>query len=169
MSETTTAPAATETPAQAPAATPAPVETQPAAQPKKAPAKKAAPKKAPAKKSPAKKATKAKAKAERNGAPRAKKDGLRKPQLRILSALKKSSRPMTRTDIAKKAPVDQAACVEYIGSHDPDVRKANDSKHFPSLITLGLVKAEQHDVDGRDTVMYSLTAKGRQALEKASA
>lgn len=93
--------------------------------------------------------------------------GLRAPQVRILKALVKAGKPMTRSQISEKAPVDQAACVEYIGSHNPDVRLANDAKHFPSLVTLGYVKAEMHDVDGRDVVQYTVTAKGAKAAEKA--
>lgn len=96
-----------------------------------------------------------------------KKDGLRKPQVRILSALSASKKALSRQQIAVKAPVDAAACVEYIGSHDPVKREANDKKHFPSLISLGLVKAEQHDVEGRDTVVYSITAKGKTAVKNA--
>lgn len=114
------------------------------------------------KKTVAKTAQKADAKASTSGKP-----GLRKPQYRILKCLAKSPKPLTRAQIAEKAPVDQAACVEYIGSHDGDIRKANDAKHFPSLVSLGLVKHEQHDVDGRDVVVYMITAKGKAVSEKA--
>jgi|SRR6185369_4445548 len=93
-----------------------------------------------------------------------KKAGLRKPQYRILKALSKKS-PMTRSEIAGKAPVDIAACVEYIGSSDTAVRKANDKKHFPSLITLGLVKfANDEDATGAS---YEITAKGRTEAKNA--
>lgn len=111
----------------------------------------------------AKKTTKAAAPKEK-----AKKDGLRKPQVRILAALARNKAALTRSQIAEKAPVDAAACVEYIGSADEAVRKANDVKHFPSLISLGLVKIEQRDVDGTDTILHTITAKGRTELEKAA-
>ncbi len=116
-----------------------------------------APKKAPRKKA-VKKAPAAK---------REKKDGLRKPQVRILKALAKSGKPLTRAQIAEKASCDVAGMVEWIGSADPEVRTANDKKHFPSLVSLGLVKQEQHDVDGRDVVVYAVTAKGKAEASKA--
>lgn len=129
-----------------------------AAKAKKAPAKKAA--------KPAK-AAKAVKKAATNGAaPKAKKDGLRGPQVRILTCLSKAKGPLTRNQISEKAPVDVATCVEYIGSTDKDRREANDTKHFPSLISLGLVKYDTHEVDGRDTIAYTITPKGRTQLEK---
>lgn len=124
--------------------------------------KKTATKKA-TKTAPAKKAAKKGAKTETK--PREKKDGLRKPQLRILAALAKRDN-LTRAQIAEKAPVDVATCVEYIGSHDDAIRLANDEKHFPSLLTLGLVKAKQVDVEGRNVIQYSITAKGRTAVAK---
>lgn len=75
-----------------------------------------------------------------NGKPE--KKGLRAPQLRILKALKKSeATPRDRNWIAEKAPVDLATCVEYCGSPDPAKRKANDAKHFPSLLSLGFLNA----------------------------
>jgi hypothetical protein len=127
-------------------------------------------KKTPTKKSPkaAKKTTKKKAAAKQEKKAPAKKDGLRKPQVRVLKALGKSKKPLSRAAVADKAPVDRACCVEYIGSPDADVRKRNDKKKFPSLVTLGLVKQEQHDIDGKDTIVHSLTSKGRKALAKLS-
>lgn len=94
-----------------------------------------------------------------------KKGGLRTAQVRILKLLSKKDL-LPRNIIAEKAPVDVANCVELIGSHDPDKRAANDVKHFPSLITLGLVRAEQHDVKGRDTILYRITPKGKSEVAK---
>ena len=116
-----------------------------------------------AKKAPAKKA--AKKAASKESAPRSKKDGLRAGQVRILKALSKKDL-MGRVEIAQKAPVDVANCVELIGSHDEDKRAANDVKHYPSLITLGFVKPEQHDVNGKDTILYRITAKGKTEASK---
>lgn len=93
------------------------------------------------------------------------KGGLRAGQIRILKLLAKKDL-LTRTVISEKAPVDVANCVELIGSHDEDKRAANDEKHYPSLITLGLVKPEQHDVNGRDTILYRITAKGKAEAAK---
>lgn len=149
MSETNTV-AVVETPA-APAITPSV---------KKAAKKTAAPK--------ATKKAAAPKKAEKNGKPAAKKGGLRKPQVRILRAVLKNPKGLTRSQIAEKAPVDVATCVEYVGSSDPAIRKANDVKHFPSLISLGFVKAEQHDVKGKDVVIYTITEKGKEGLKKAA-
>ncbi len=97
---------------------------------------------------------------------REKKDGLRKPQIRILKALAKTKKPLTRAQIATKAPVDVATCVEYIGSPNLDIRKANDQRKFPSLVSLGFVKQELHDIDGKDKVVHSLTAAGRKEAAK---
>ncbi len=169
MSETTaaveTAPAPTQTPE-----TPKGGTTPPAA-PKAAPAKKPAPKPkaAPAPKKPVSKpAPKAKADAKppTNGHAKAG-GGLRGPQVRVLVALSKSNKPLTRVQIADKAKVDQAALVEYVGSADKARREANDKKHFPSLLSLGLVRADDAEVDGREVVVYQVTAKGRTAASKA--
>jgi hypothetical protein len=89
---------------------------------------------------------------------------LRKPQARVLEALQKFPKGLTRPLIAEKGAVDQAALVEYIGSPDPATRKANDAKHFPSLVTLQAVKEEQREIDGRNVTTYSITAKGKQLL-----
>lgn len=134
------------------------------AKPKKAAKKEAAPK--------AEKAKPAAKKADKKPAPKAapkkvekKNDGgLRKPQIRILKCLAKSTKTMDRKTVAAKAPVDQAACVEYLGSHDAKVRAANDKKHFPSLVTLGLVKFGPHEEEGG--VAYEITAKGKALAEK---
>lgn len=129
-------------------------------QTKKNVARKSAPKAA------AKKATKSGPKtAVKKPAAPAKECGLRKPQVRILRALADNGGWMDRKTIAQKAPVDVATCVEYIGSHDDAKRKKNDEKHFPSLISLGYLTAEQHDVNGRDRIVYSVTAEGRKALQ----
>lgn len=102
-------------------------------------------------------------KPETNG--HAKKEGLRAPQVRILAALKKSGKAMTRNQLSEKAPVDLAMCTEYIGSTDADKRKANDAKHFPSLISLGYVKFGNGE-DAGGTVV-EITKSGIKALEKA--
>ena len=120
-----------------------------------APKTKAVKAKPAAKKTPAK--AKSAAKATTNG-------GLRKPQYRILKALAKG-KPLTRAQLAEKAPVDVAACVEYVGSHDEATRKANDKKHFPSLISLGLVRFGNDEDAG--AAVYEITAKGKTAAEKA--
>lgn len=154
-----TAPAAT---APAKKAAPKPVKKAVKAAPEKAPAKavKKATKKAPAAPKAAEKSTK------KAPAPAEKKEekkepgGLRKPQIRILQALAKRD-GLDRNEVAELAPCDVATLVEYLGSHDPARRAANDAKHFPSLLTLGLITAKKEDADGRDKIRYYLTAKGR--------
>lgn len=87
---------------------------------------------------------------------------LRAAQLRILGALAGAGAPLTRKQIADAAECDQAGLTEHIGSPDPERRKANDAKHWPSLLTLGMVKAT--DSDG--TTVYTVTAKGQKAAPK---
>ena len=121
--------------------------------------KKATPKKATAKKVSAKKAPAKKAAAQ-------KPSGLRKPQVTILEYLAKQKKARTRKEISDGADVDYAMLNSYIGAHNPDVRKANDAKNFKSLRTLGYVKVDEEDRDGRDTIVHTITAKGRKAIGK---
>lgn len=90
---------------------------------------------------------------------------LRKPQVKILQFLSKSGETANRARISKMAKVDQAGCTEWIGSKNPEVREENDRKHFPSLISLGLVK-ETSEEDSR-SIVYSATAKGKRVAAKA--
>lgn len=147
-----TAPVATETVAAPPA------KKEKAPRVRKAAAPKAKEEKAPA--APSKTGTAPKTKEH--------KKGLRKPQARILTALAKSKVALSRTEIAKKAGVDQAYCTSWIGSTNETIRKTNDAKYFLSLVSLGLVKIEHHEANegGRDVVRYSITAKGRIAAAK---
>jgi len=162
MADVTTVNAGTEsnqspveiaTPAKKP--TPKPKKEAPAAKKDAKPSPKPAKKTAPA----AKEAPAAKPEAKAKPA-----TGIRKPQARILVALSKSKAPLTRSQIATNAPVDNAACVEYLGSHNEETRKANDVKHFPSLLTLGLIKFGPTEDSG--TVTYAITAKGTAELAK---
>lgn len=102
--------------------------------------------------------TKKKGKATNNGQ-------LRKPQLRILNCLA-SGKALTRIQISKSAPVDNAMCTTYIGSNNPEVRDRCD-KTTISLLTRKYVKVEQHDVNGKDVVVYSITALGKKSLGAA--
>jgi len=86
---------------------------------------------------------------------------LRQPQVRVLQTLAKSKEPLTRSEIAAKATVDQAGLTEYIGSSDKAKRAANDKKKgWKSLVSLGYVKAE----DGEGAATYTITAAGRKAV-----
>lgn len=112
----------------------------------------------------AKKAAKAAPKKER-----AKKEGLRKGQIGVLTVLAKATKPLTRKQIAEKGNLDLASLTGYIGPSDPDKRKYNDETYFVTLLTLKCVKEEQHDINNRDTIVYTITATGRKAMEDAKA
>lgn len=143
-------------------------EEQAAVETVSAPVKKAAAKKAVAKKVPAKKvAAKAAPKTDAKK-PAAVKDGLRKPQLRLLETLKKVKRPTERKLLAERAEVDNAMCTEYLGSIDAEVRAKNDEK-FKSLVSWKYVKVEKIDDGGKDKVVYSITDAGLKFLEKLHA
>src|SRR3954453_1577457 len=90
-------------------------------------------------------------------------DGLRKPQVRVLEALAKSKEPLNRKEISTKGKVDLAMLNSYLGAHDLKIRAKNDKAVCPSLLTLGYVTAK--DSDG--TVVYSITASGKKAVEAA--
>lgn len=99
-------------------------------------------------------------------AERAKKDGLRGPQIRILQTLARNSRPLSRKQIAEKAGVDPTKIGDYAGPR-PDSQSFETAEKwpFPDLHTAKLVRVEQHDIDGRDVLCYTITAAGRKALE----
>lgn len=151
-------------------ATTAPAPTKKTAAKKSAPApaavkkgtKKAAVKTAPA---PTKKKAAAKKSAPVDTAKVAK-DGLRKPQIRVLQALLEAGKPLDRKQISQLGNVDYAMLNSYIGAYNDDVRAKNDRVVMPSLYTLGYIKFSKQDVDGRDVIFNVLTATGRKAIEK---
>lgn len=128
---------------------------------KKAPTKKTATKKE-TKKAPTKKAA-----PSTNGA--AKKTGLRKAQVRVLEALVKAKKSLNRKEIAEKGGVDLSMLNSYIGSQNDEIRKKNDEKVMPSLVTLKFVNAieeESQKTPGATLpTTYEITAAGRKALE----
>lgn len=80
---------------------------------------------------------------------------LNRSQITILQALCKlrPSQSMTKAQLAEAAP-DAAITNANLGVSKRDAGP-------DSLYALGYVAAEQHDVDGRMTVMYRATPKGR--------
>jgi hypothetical protein len=128
--------------------------------------------KAKAKTSPAKgaKAKESKANPDKNTTTSRRKSGdMLRAQERILICLSKSARPMTRKEIADKTPCDISFMTSWLGSNDPEKRAANDiRKGYTSLISLGYIKSEDVEVDGRKVVVYSATAKGRQVAKNLS-
>ena len=95
----------------------------------------------------------------------AKKEGLRKPQLRVLATLAKVKTLLSRKEVSEKAKVDKASLTEYLGSADEETRLANDAKHFKSLVSYGYVKQEVYVVEDREVVHYKITAAGRKAAK----
>lgn len=144
---------------------------------KKSTARKTSPKKVTAKKTTkgakgakgAKKSAKsAPKKATTSKTPRTRKEGLRAPQIRILSLLARNKHPLPRVEIAEKAEVDLAYCNSYIGSSKPEIRKKNDKNVCLSLLSAGFV-SEQEPEDGERGMRYVITASGKKALAAAKA
>jgi hypothetical protein len=90
---------------------------------------------------------------------------LRAAQVRVLIALATADAPLTRKQIAEAAKCDQAGLTEHIGSSDPEKRKANDTRYWPSLLSRKLITAKDTD----EGTVYTITAKGRKVTEKAAA
>ena len=89
---------------------------------------------------------------------------LRKEQVRILAALAKANKPLTRKEIAEQAPCDRAWTNMWLGAHNPDIRARNDEE-FPSLLSLGYVVENDGERDGRQAWVYEITVAGRDALK----
>ena len=137
-------------------------EVQTAAPVKKA-AKKAVKKAAP--KKVAKAATKKTAKKTEAKAAPVKKvadpNRLGKPQVLILQTLAKKD-GLTRTEISTKTGIN-SGFTSLLGHLDPAQREPQ------SLAARGFIKIEQHDRDGKNVILFSITASGRKALEKSAA
>ena len=106
-----------------------------------------------------KKTTKPTEKAEKTAKPSSE---IRKGSIahRVLQQLAKKS--MSRPQLSEAL---DGAFVgsDLMGHHDPERVKPT------SLSGQKLVRAEKHDVDGKDTVLYVLTATGKKTLEKIDA
>lgn len=89
---------------------------------------------------------------------------LRRPQLKVLEALKDGS-SLTRKEVSTKAKVDNASLTGYIGSMNDDVRQKNDREFYPSLLTLSMVTAQTVDEGGKDVLRFSITKVGLEELE----
>lgn len=89
---------------------------------------------------------------------------LKKPQLRILQALKEGQE-MSRAEIALAAKVDNASLTGYIGSLDPVIREKNDTSWYPSLISMGLVNTMVYDERGKDVTRYFITKQGKERVQ----
>jgi hypothetical protein len=90
---------------------------------------------------------------------------LRKPQIRILKCLA-DGRARTKPQIVKDARVERGWCTSYLGSNDPEKRAYNDTREFPSLLTLGYIRSETVDAGGKDIYVYEITDKGRKVAAR---
>lgn len=67
-------------------------------------------------------------------------ESLRLPQKRILVAMLKAARPLTRNEIVLLADVDRHNLTRYLGSDDEEARSRSDTEYWPCLLSLGLVR-----------------------------
>lgn len=117
---------------------------------------KKATKKATPKKAPVKKASKPSANGE------AKEKGVNKPQLRILQALAKINKRISKKELAEKSQVDPTKMGVFVGPRDNESAATSERWPFPGLVELGLVKVDQHE-DERGHYC-TITAKGKKLV-----
>lgn len=111
-----------------------------------------------------------KVKVEPESSPRPRKEGLRKPQVRILDALAKAKGPLSRGKIIERITQNGKATAigDALGCKDVALREARDAQvGYKSLLSQKLVRQLDLDVDGHKETVYEMTAAGRKALEKA--
>lgn len=90
---------------------------------------------------------------------------IRTPQVRILTTLAKAVAPLTRTQIADRAGVSATSTAELGSSRAANAGDVDGD----SLVGLGLVRVEKRDDNGRDSYLYSLTAKGKKLAATVAA
>lgn len=87
---------------------------------------------------------------------------LRNPQILVLEALNKAkNNTLTRAQLVDKCP--GVGLTEHLGSIG-----GTKNKYTVSLIEHKFVKQEQHDINNKDTMVYTITATGKKALEKVN-
>lgn len=103
-------------------------------------------------------------KASQKSAAPAKKDGVSKPQVRILKALAalKPGRSLDRVKLAERSNVHINWIIEYVGSAEP---VSDFVRGYKKLIPAGFVKANDDPEVGRS---YEITPAGRKALAAAN-
>ncbi len=91
---------------------------------------------------------------------------LREPQRKILEALARADRPLTKSQLAEIAQADVSKMQRYVGSLDPILTlKKENQTGFPALVTLGYVQlTKQSRPKGVAVALVEITAKGKQAL-----
>jgi len=92
---------------------------------------------------------------------------LRKPQRMILQSLLRSRNALSRNQIAERSGVDPTKIGDYAGPRPYNqADKAVKRWNFPALDTLGMVAIKQHDVGGRDLMLYTITPLGVSTLKE---
>jgi hypothetical protein len=117
--------------------------------------------KAPKAKKPAKPAAKAKTSTTKSKAEI--KAGPSKPQLRILAALVKAGRPISKQQVSEKSKVHMNWIAEYIGGTVNAV--SNLVRGHKKLVPAGLVRIKEVDIDGVKEKLYEVTAMGKKAVK----
>jgi len=130
----------------------------PTATPKKKTVKKSSASKTatPKKKAAAKKTTTKKKAAAKKVATNSSGSKLGKPLMAILEVLKKG-KSLTRSEISAATGI-KSGFTSYLGQTDPEKREEG------SLLARKLIKIEKHDRDGKDVLVYSITATGKKAI-----
>lgn len=98
---------------------------------------------------------------ESNGKAPVKDGGIKGPRLRILQAVAKAGRGLTRGEISEATGIG-SGFTSLLGHLEADRREEG------SLSKLGFLSPKADDVDGKQVVVWNLTAAGRKAMEKAS-
>lgn len=96
--------------------------------------------------------------------------GLRLDQVRVLRALSKSKRALTKPETAEAAGIDPTKTGVYIGPRKGESPRTSERWAFPGLVELGyvrltLTRPETDGAKGRTAV--EITAAGRKALAAA--
>lgn len=96
------------------------------------------------------------------------KDGLLKPQVRILTALAAAKKPLTKAQVGKQAVIPETWIAEYIGGTTNP--KSDRVRGVLKLIPAGFVARKEEKVEQREDktwiteTVYVLTPVGRKAL-----
>lgn len=86
------------------------------------------------------------------------------PQLRILAALAKAGRPLSKEEIMSKAAIPSTWVAEYLGG---TVNSVSDVvRGAKKLVPAGLARRVEIDVDGATEVRHEVTAAGRKLVAK---
>ena len=87
-----------------------------------------------------------------------------KTLLRLLNSLDKAKGPLTGKTLATNSNLDPSMIGLYAGYRNPEINAR--PCHCGNLINLKYAKVDKHDVDGKDVWAYTITAAGRNYLEK---